>query len=411
MPELRDPDGEQLESGLTPEEIKALQSAGVTVRADGDDAGAGSGGAGGDTIDVDEWDTQPDTDPNSGGGGNGTDSDTDPDDTDVDPDAELAEMETRDRKEMTAEWNGLDADTDYENAGERAHERYKALQERLRMEASGIAEDIRDRDRRLGMTSPSVRANAVRKAMRNSGLKRAIVDAFREIKSRPQPEPAEMGGQLHHRNTVRHMSGDYSEQRVYQRPRKTELGDRCLGVCVDFSGSMDAMEAKKSLAGAALATEQINDDFCAVTYSGTTAKMVTAPGEGWEWDHLNSARVGGATPTPTGIEKAIEVLGTTNKREQVLVVVTDGVANKDVNGRRADDRARRQAARRVETAREQGIPVIGLGVGDGVDEDYMREMFGQDANGRDNFLMADMDRLSDALLDIYRRQLHTTPDR
>jgi Mg-chelatase subunit ChlD len=180
---------------------------------------------------------------------------------------------------------------------------------------------------------------------------------------------------------------------------------------------MDGLEIKLALLALADATEQIGDRFAATAYDTETTswsksnfnvrtQLITAPTEDFKDKHLNSFKAHGYTPTSSGIEDGRSISDITPNSEDVIIVITDGVANIDREGREHNDDnyqnpAMKEAGDQVATATNEGKRVIGLGVGEYLSDDAMSEIFGND------YFRADMDEISDTLVEIYRRQMET----
>ena len=74
---------------------------------------------------------------------------------------------------------------------------------------------------------------------------------------------------------------------------------------------------------------------------------------------------GGGTPTAEGIEFSSSRLRKSKAKKKIMVLITDGGAN-DVQSTR----------QQVDTARRQGVEVIGMAFGEGCDPGMMDEQFG-----------------------------------
>jgi len=243
-----------------------------------------------------------------------------------------------------------------------------------------------------------------------------IREAFRKIKTREAPKPAEYGQRINVRGVIRKRSGDPTEERLYLEMDQSEVGDRCITVVVDCSGSMDESEIKLALMALADACEQIGDRFTATAYStehcrrhgdpGMKTDLITAPTEKFKPEHLDSFNAHGYTPTASGIQDGRALADITPNSEDVLIVITDGVANVDkdsnVHSNEVGNPAMVEAQEQFSAAINEGKRVIGIGVGDHLDDNAMTKIFGN------SYIRTDMDKIADLLVEIYRGQMRTT---
>lgn len=375
-----------------------------------------------------------------------TDADADPDDDDDDDDApkeadldekpdpekslgggmdedplsqfDLPDMEEMDGNRSSAEWTGVSPNVDYATATVEDVDRYLRLQRRIAEEKTEIAERIGDRDDRIekneqaGDIAMWNASDSIQREMENSGLARDIEHEFAQIKSRDAPVASERGETMNVRNVVRHMAGDADERRFFNRRQPTETGERLVGVVLDMSSSMQEQDAKKALAALAIATEQINDDFAAVAFAkrgrSCISELITAPGEGFEYEHLDSTFASGSTPTAKGIRDMAEILTDSDARQKIIIVVTDGEANKvdtsDFVGDPPSYNATDMARIEIAEAAENGIGTFGLAVGSAASSvNAMTRTFGP--NG---FVTGDFDSLHESLGQVYKKFLRTT---
>jgi Mg-chelatase subunit ChlD len=265
-------------------------------------------------------------------------------------------------------------------------------------------------------------AEKIRELLRSDGTAEDIVAAFKEFKTQDRWLPDTRGERLHTRNAVRRLAGDYSEDRVYDRKLKAEVGDRCVGVAVDLSGSMSGInnlrKPKLALGALHLATKTIGDDLLATgfkTYKNhpqveeyePVLDLITGPQEGFDWGHLDGAKAGLYTPTADGIMYTLDLLKRSHRREKVLVVVTDGKGNIPLGGSTATNstKGRADAKRAVNTARQEGVKVLGMAVGN-VGEQYMDEVL-----GAGKWVQTGSDTLTQDLVELYRSEMRTGQQR
>jgi Mg-chelatase subunit ChlD len=250
------------------------------------------------------------------------------------------------------------------------------------------------------------------RAVRNSDLEQNITEVFEQFTSKPKPRATDDGDDLHFDNLIDHLAGDYTEQDVMIETPIRDTGDRVVGVALDASssqGERGMFEAKMLFVATMFATEAVDDDFAATAFStgfdGNTT-LVTAPGEDFHYQHLDSVTAMGSTPTADGFRHLLSVLDESPKRDKVALVVTDGKPNVELSdapsGMPRDSiegvRALVQWARRT-----HDVVVIGLGTG-GVDASQMDAMFGGDDIPHGGYVMATEGKLVEQLLDIYLSQ-------
>jgi Mg-chelatase subunit ChlD len=365
------------------------------------------------------------SDDTSGSSDSDTHDDADSDDVapDMDSDAlqdaldAMKESDERQRDSGSADWNSLDADDDYHIPDHGEVDRYEELIREVERENVELEEKRRERDERARNVSNSA-VDEIREGTKS--LRDDVERAFREIKTRDHPEPRRRGQRVNARAFARLKAGNRSASReLYIRHNRVEMGDRSVCVSLDLSGSMNEEEAKKALVAIQEATDAIGDEFSAVGFKtrykqywqGSKLKknyhvelpLITAPDESFKFAHLESVSSSGSTPTANGVLEATKVLEAASKPEKVVIVVTDGKANKPLvtNGTLIGDKKsgqpKRDTKRMIRRAREKGMTVVGLGVD--TEDKYMKRVFG------DDYVTAEMDHLADALVDIYRSQM------
>lgn len=333
-------------------------------------------------------------------------------------DDELEEMK-EDMEESSAErdmsdW--LQTDGDHEDTSKFVERYYEQLQDARSDPETQLEKRKRDRDDRVESENTSVRHDKVIDEY-DDRFADEIKEAFRKIKTRSAPKPSEHGQRVNMRGVVRRRSGDMAEERLYLEMEPSEVGDRCITVVVDGSGSMDELEIKLALYALADATTQIGDNFAATTYDteqssafrsnyNPRTNIITGPTEQFEDEHLDTFNADGLTPTASGIEDGRSLTEITPNSEDVIIVVTDGLANIDRDGEPHDDQnvhnpAMEEASNQVNAAINNGKRVIGVGVGEYLDDEAMHKIF---AN---NYVKTEMSGIADALIDIYRDQMET----
>ncbi|WP_227379996.1 VWA domain-containing protein [Haladaptatus halobius] len=258
----------------------------------------------------------------------------------------------------------------------------------------------------------STQSNAldVRTELDKRGLTQEIEKAFSAFGTRTVERRGWCGERLDVRAAVRQRAGAPYQQDVFRHRQQSNASDRTVGVAIDLSRSMDIFEAKVALGALFRATSVIGDNIVAIGFgtdreNGNRIKtpLVTAPNEEFQWHHLNAISEMDDTPTASGIEDVRDLLK--NSRERILVVITDGKPNIPLNGTTPNrEEAVTDAKEQVrEARRHHDVAVIGIGIGDEIDEGTLREMFGQWG-----YALADRSNLAKRLVDVYRGQIETT---
>jgi nitric oxide reductase activation protein len=205
------------------------------------------------------------------------------------------------------------------------------------------------------------------------------------------------------RNAIRRLAGDHAVDDVYERYETRQTGDRAVGVALDMSSSMSDVEreAKSALAAFATAVEAVGDEFVAAGYSSKSSRLITGPEERFRPHHLDAVQASGGTPTAAGVDDVLTLLSATRASEQLLFVVTDGapttMLQKDAFEESADE-----VEAMVDRARERGVDVVGVGIGD-VRHSLMAQMF-----GRESYTKTGISNLDDELTAAYRTQTSVT---
>lgn len=251
-------------------------------------------------------------------------------------------------------------------------------------------------------------------------LSEAIEDAFRQFKTRPRERPSKQGPRLNRPGVVRHLAGERGQPLYQRRTERQEMGDRVVGVAVDSSGSMSGdkeKQAKLALAAIAEACDIIGDKFVATTfqinYSWThDLSLITGPDEPFEYEHLNTMVPGDAECPAPGALFTADLMDRVGARERVLVVIHDGKPHmglteghpdnrSDIETRDRSEEAIEDMRKTVNTLRDEGYKVIGLGVGNSINRTNLSSMFGDGG-----WVKVGTDGLTDALVNIYRDQMN-----
>ena len=293
--------------------------------------------------------------------------------------------------------NGSEGD-DYLTPTDRAKERFEALKRAVIKEKMGeLGERREKRDKRI--RSSGGITHDIQGEVNKRGLVEEVVETFYRLKTRDRDTRSTKGRRLNERAVVRNLSGNFAEQKLYFKRQRAETGDRAVGVAVDLSGSMDAVETMVALGTLAEAVDIIGDELVITTFHSHDSAMITGPEEEFDWSHFKAARAGGSTPTAHGVLDSQLLLDEVTKREKVLFVITDGKPNVGLEQTRRN--ALEDAKAQVKRARHDNVKVIGLGLS-GMNEQNMKTMF-----GKDNYVMVNDNRLAEDLLTVYRNQMST----
>ncbi len=316
---------------------------------------------------------------------------------------ELSEMEEM-NEQGSKEWYGVEEEEQIDR--EFFEGRYEQIERKEKEKKQNIERRKKRRDERSESTHFG--KEKIKDEMEKRGLDKEIEEAFREFKTRDIDVQAREGKKLNLDATVRHLSGDYGEDKLYLKRQRAEIGDRAIGIALDLSGSMNELEAKIGITSIVKATEVIGDKIVAsgfkkisapttptIVTNGIITPLITAPGENFNWDILDNIKTSGKTPTAHGINDVRELIDKEPAREKTMIVVTDGKANIGLESKGPIEDARKEAKK----TRQKGIKVIGLGVSE-VDNTYMKKIF-----GKKGYIRSDMDDLAKNLIEVYKRQL------
>lgn len=436
-------DGEPLADGLTSAEISELKERGVDVdlelSGDGDE-GAGDGGDG---------ETDPDGDPagSEGDDGEAADGDAEADETDtsgsdgdgdetaddgtggVEPDGvddpdEITpgdgkiedgergpadEFRDRDLEDQIVHDYDLDDIDSAREPDEREVDRWESLVKQMSEYGDNIERRKRERDERIEKKYYQKSGSELRNNV--GGEIEDVKEGLRQMVSRPTPRPARAGPQIDMNNVVRHASGDPTVRDLFEESVEIETGERCVGLSTDISGSMSGdMEELRTAGGViAEATEIIGDSFVwnaftDVNSGGLDLRIVTGPHEDFDWKHTESVTAAYNEPTAAGIRDCRMLMEKTAKREKTMIVITDGKAlvGEDGTYYGASPEPVEQARAAVREARQDGVDVIGFGIG-AMDEQKMEDTF-----GKGNYRLTSVEDLADDILDLYENMMNVS---
>lgn len=310
---------------------------------------------------------------------------------------------TADRS-SAADWYQLDGDIEYDHPDSDTERQWQALRDTASRADGGLAGRTAERDATATRNADS---SDVRAELNQRGVVREIEAAFDAVSARGREIAAPRGQRLDVRAAVRRQSGALDERNVYRR-HSPGAGTRTVGVAVDLSQSMDVFEAKVALGALAKTTTLTGDEFVASGFATNredgnrvVTPLVTGPSEPFRWRHLDAISQWNDTPTASGIRDVRTLLTQSHAKEQLLIVVTDGKPNVPLDDTRLDgDAAIADAKAEVRrTRQEHSITLIGLAVGDDVDEATMRTVFGDRG-----YVRSDRSNFAERLLDVYRNQ-------
>lgn len=412
LPELDDLDIDvsELDADAGDEGEAAEADAGAEADGSGDDEASDADGDGESTDESGE------TNDGSTGGGDG----------EFDPESELDELDEADGDDGT--YHGDDVGDDYDEANESDERRYERVADEARLEnETPLGERKAERDERVrdgsGVASNDISSGQVREYLRASGLAKDVRRAFEQFANLDITTTSDTGDRVNVENAVRHMAGDYSTTDVYETDYTSDPGGRLIGVSLDLSYSMRSdgsddienelgervgaiADAKAALGAVNVAAHELGDDLVASGFHrprGVKTPLITGPNESFEWEHLDAATyihgTGTDTPTAHGILDTLDLIEQGGGRERLMLVITDGIP-KDRGPNHRGDNAETDARVAVEQARTQGVGVIGIGVGSGVNERAMSTMFGDDG-----YVLTESDTLVDDLVSLYADEL------
>jgi nitric oxide reductase activation protein len=406
--------GEVIATDLTAAEIEKLQAAGAEVETEAAPEGGARGADGDDTPDaVAESDDRERTADLSKVDYHGEDEHL-PDDY------ETSEQDLSEDARSELEWE-LDEDETVDVTELDGFEaQYEQVQREQDRADTDLEQDRRTRDRRLdsGRVEPEddayieVGSQAVRDHLNETGQAERIVEAFRQFKTDDRWVPDEDGERLNEDAVADLVAGDTSAQdRLYERKRKAEPGDRAVTVSMDMSGSMKGVvkEAKSALGALAIACREIGDDFTANAWTSTEKRgkenqvlmPITLPDEEFSWRHLDAVWPDYQDPITPGMRQAKAYCDEVSASERLMVVITDGQPQMMADGTYNAGQATTEAQEEVREYRQDGYVVIGMGIQPGADESLMQKMFGEGG-----YVCTDEDDIAESLIRIYESQLN-----
>lgn len=346
----------------------------------------------------------------------------------IEPDDDLIEdLESRDEEDELEDKFDVEMD-EVHRVDERDIERWHQLVKSLNEYDTDIEQRKRERDERIENERTYRQGwEKIKSRAHNSGAVSELKEGFRELVSRPTPRPATAGPQIDPNNVVRRAAGDMTIQQLFKEQVEVETGERCVGLATDISGSMGSDINELKIAGGVIAeaTEIIGDDFVWEAFTDRYSnrhepseerldlRIVTGPQESFEWEHVDSFGSEANEPTAAGIRDCRRLMDETAARQNVMIVITDGVTLIEEDGthyRNSEDgRAGPidHTRRAVKECRQDGFDVIGLGIG-GMDEEKMEEQFGTDQRGNPNYRLTTIDTLAEDILEIYKSQMSVT---
>lgn len=261
----------------------------------------------------------------------------------------------------------------------------------------------RERDERAEKYGGSYPSDEIRSFLKQSGIAQRVQEELEDLFSgdrtrsqsiRNERDDTGMVGALYDmRQLTRRMAGDLRVRDIYHDPKPGTDDDLAVGIVLDLSSSMAGEPERdaKAAAGAFLfGIELFGGDVVAVSYPNVSrTQLMTAPGERFEWRHLDSGSAVGGTPTSTAVEDGANLLSKVNSDRYLLIVLTDGGAKNVPATRSVVDEIR-------DWGREWSV--IGFGYGN-ISERKLSSQFGDDG-----YRHVDLEDLPEALVDVYREQ-------
>ena len=260
-------------------------------------------------------------------------------------------------------------------------------------------------------------SDGLKRRAENAGVIRELKEGFQELVSRPLPEPSRRGTRIDPINVSRRAAGDVTVTELFEDEKIVETGERCVGLATDISGSMGSSIDELKIAGAAIgkATDIIGDEFVWEAFTDQPGRgeerldlrIVTAPNEEFDWEHLDSFGAARNEPTAAGVRDCFQLMQQTDANDYVMIVITDGMAliTEDGHDKRGTNIPVEQARQAVNEVRAQGVDVIGLGIGSMSDK-KMEETF-----GGNHYRLTDIDNLAADILDLYKQQMDVVKQR
>lgn len=330
---------------------------------------------------------------------------------------------------------------------------FDRLKREEKLPTDSIEKRVRERDDAISDldANQQVMVDEAQNMAAESDVIEDTVDEFRRIRSRVNTTPAEDGAGVHIDNAISRHAGDMSVDNYHTRTERMEQGGRAVGVTLDTSGSMTPFgvsispidEARVAVAAIGFAADTIGDEFVATSFKSyddhlnaqerTDArkkkvkmenkdtkpddangyvpddliqrKIITPPGEPFEWEHIADTKANGGTPTAHAILDMTHILDRVERNDKLQIVITDGQANADLdnweyNINQTDASAAADDARKtIRQAEDQGIEVVGVALGNDIEPSYMDSVFG------DSYIMSQPDTLAEDLIDLYQSKL------
>lgn len=330
----------------------------------------------------------------------------------------LTDMDRLDGDDRAAgDMVGIDDGDDYHEPDAGDEIRYEQMRREEAFAGTDWAERMEARDEYFRSERNDLPSEEIQALMRESGLAEDLRRAFSRIKTAEVSESTStQTNSLHLGNVVRHMAGDYGVRDVYETTKRGATGGRTIAGVVDASGSMDwsgslgegaIIDAKVVLAALHIAATEIGDRVVATAFDSSAeddVRLITGPDETFKFEHLDGfTGHSGNTSTAAGVMDGIRLLNRAGGKERVMVVITDGGANRALRGTRWESFTTGDklgdARLAVEMARDEGITVIGVGVGSGISESKLEDTFG------DGWVHVEADGLVDEVVRIYREHL------
>ena len=124
-----------------------------------------------------------------------------------------------------SDWYNTEAD--YESPTKFIEDHFDNLQDMRAEPETEIGVRQKERDERMNNTHTAIDVEDIIELYEDR-FADEIREAFRKIKTREAPKPAEYGQRINVRGVIRKRSGDPTEERLYLEMDQSEVGDRCI---------------------------------------------------------------------------------------------------------------------------------------------------------------------------------------
>lgn len=225
-----------------------------------------------------------------------------------------------------------------------------------------------------------------------NGTSNDIQNALRKLKMSKRRENSEKGNEINIERFIQSKLGNSEVNEIFRERKMKNKGRIMVSLCMDFSGSMNK-ETTRDVMFSLYSATKINGDYLSISgFRHNSSKIVKLPNEEINWTDIEAINFRGRTPMSRGIVTGSRIIRKYNKRK-IMFVLTDGKPNQFIN-------KSGELPNIVEKLKsEQNINIIGIGIGDDIEEDTMREVFGQ------NYAMTSRKNIATKILELYKNQI------